>query len=82
VLAVNDFALRRGHVYGTVLIDIETCRSVDMLPERSAESFESWLGSRPGIEVIWRDRGGCDAEGAARSAPLAVRDRCPDPVPA
>jgi transposase len=68
-----DWVRRRGHVYGTVLVDIETGRPVGPLAERSADSLEAWLGSRPGSEVICRDRGGCYAEGSARGAPLAVQ---------
>src|SRR5215210_2578161 len=69
VLGVDDFAFRRGHAYGTILVDLEQRRVVDLLPERSQESLVAWLRRHPEIEFAARDRSHIYREALAKGAP-------------
>jgi transposase len=76
-LGVDDWAWRKGQDYGTILVNLDLHRVVDLLPDRAAESFSAWLQQHPEIVTIARDRCGLYAEGATLGAPQSqqVADR-------
>jgi transposase len=73
VIGIDDFALRRGLVYATVLIDAETGRRVDVLKGRTADVVGEWLREHPGVEVVTRDGSGAYGEAVRSALPDAVQ---------
>src|SRR5436305_4567989 len=77
-LGIDDFAFRRGYRFGTILVNLESHRVVDLLADRQAETAAQWMRQQPDLMVVSRDRGGEYASAAREGAPQAIEcaDRC------
>ena len=73
VVGVDDWALRKGRTYGTIVIDLERRRPLDLLPDRSAATLATWVRREPQIRIVARDRSTEYARGATLGAPAAVQ---------
>lgn len=73
VVGVDDWALRKGRTYGTIVVDLERRRPIDLLPDRSAETWAAWLRREPQIQLVARDRSTEYARGTTLGAPTAVQ---------
>jgi transposase len=73
VLGIDDWAIRKGHRYGTILVDLERGEVIDLLPGREGEPLRQWLTDHPGAEIISRDRASAYAQAASEAAPKAIQ---------
>ncbi len=72
-LGIDDFSFRRGYRFGTILVNLESHRVVDLLPDRQAETAAQWMRQQPDLAVVSRDRGGEYASAATQGAPQAIQ---------
>ena len=73
VLGRDDFAMRRGDCYGTILVNLQTRRPIDLLPDRTAEAVLAWLKRHREIDVVSRDRASSYADAVNRALPHATQ---------
>ncbi len=72
-VGIDDWAWKKGHRYGALVIDLETHRPLALLPDRSADTIAAWLRQYPSIRVVSRDRGKDITAGVTRGAPQATQ---------
>jgi transposase len=73
VIGIDDWAYRKGHRYGTIVVDLEQGCPVDLLEDRLAETVATWLRAHPEVMVVARDRADAYASGVTQGAPDAVQ---------
>lgn len=73
VIGLDDWSWRRGHRFGTIIVDLERHAVIDLLPDRAVASTVAWLQGHPEVATIARDRAGVYAEAASKGAPQAVQ---------
>src|SRR5450755_122251 len=71
VLGVDDFAWKKRFTYGTILVDLERRKIIDVLPDRESATVEAWLKEHPEVNIVSRDRGKEFAKAATLGAPQA-----------
>jgi transposase len=70
-VGIDEWAWKKGHHYGTILVDLEKRRVVQLLADRSVETSKAWLCKHPEIDLVSRDRGKIFREAATDGAPQA-----------
>src|ERR1700733_1712176 len=72
-IGIDDFSFRRGRKFGTIVVDLQTHKMLDVLPDRTADTSAAWMFLHPEIEIVSRDRGGDYAAAARKGAPQATQ---------
>lgn len=73
ILGVDDWSFRKGKTFGTILVDLEQHKVIDLLPDRTAATFSAWLKIHPGVEIVSRDRSSDYAVAAKEAVPEAIQ---------
>jgi transposase len=72
-IGIDDWAKRKGHTYGTIVVDLDRRCPVDLLEDRTAETVAAWLQAHPEVTIVARDRAEAYASGVTQGAPDAVQ---------
>ena len=76
-IGVDDFAYKKRHTYGTVIVDGETHKPVAVLDGRNGETLKEWLKKNKQVKTVTRDRASAYAKAVEEILPecMQIADR-------
>ncbi len=72
-VCIDDFAFKKRYSYGTIMVDLDSHRIIDILDSRDKEPVAEWLRNYPNIEVVSRDGSQVYASAITEAHPKAVQ---------
>ncbi|MGH2479964.1 MAG: ISL3 family transposase, partial [Ktedonobacteraceae bacterium] len=72
-IGIDDFSFRRGRTFGTLVVDLQTHKVLDVLEDRTADTSAAWMAAHPEIALVSRDRGVDYAAAARKAVPAATQ---------
>ncbi|PFE06081.1 hypothetical protein CN307_32980 [Bacillus cereus] len=54
-VCIDDFSIKKRQRYGTIMVDIETHKIIDLIPSRDLEDVIAWLKTFPNFEIFSSD---------------------------
>jgi transposase len=73
IIGIDDWAWRKGHRYGTIIVALQRGCPIDVLEDRAAETVATWLQAHPNVTIVARDRAEAYAAGIRQGAPEATQ---------
>jgi transposase len=72
-IGVDDFAIKKGQNYGTMICDMETHQPIALLPGRDGNELKQWLKKNKQVKIVSRDRAGSYAAAISEILPDAIQ---------
>lgn len=73
IIGIDDWAFRKGRNYGTIIINHELGKPIDLLPSSAGKDVKEWREKYPSIEIVTRDRSGEYRDAITEALPGATQ---------
>lgn len=73
VIGVDDFAYKKRHTYGTIIVNEKTHEPITLLNGRNGDTLREWLKNNKNVKVVTRDRASAYAKVISEELPDAMQ---------